>query len=96
MRSSTTSARRRAGMTTEREEIEHDIEQRDGQTAPLAERRAQLEAERHRATEKVEELEDVERRQQARLGLLEARRRDIEETAGTRFLSTTAVAPPVC
>jgi chromosome segregation protein len=80
--------RRRAHMRTEREEIEHDIEQRDGQTAPLAERRAQLEAERHRATEKVEELEDVERRQQARLELLEARRRDIEETAGTRFLST--------
>jgi chromosome segregation protein len=80
-------AGRRASMTAERDEIEHDIEQRDGQTAPLAERRRQLEAERHRATEKVEELEDVERRQQARLELLEARRRDIEETAGTRFLS---------
>ena len=79
-------AGRRARIAAEREDIEHDIEQRDGQTAPLAERRAQLEAERHRATEKVEELEDVERRQQARLELLEARRRDIEETSGTRFL----------
>jgi chromosome segregation protein len=79
-------AGRRARIAAEREEIEHDIEQRDGQTAPLAERRAQLETERHRATEKVEELEDVERRQQARLELLEARRRDIEETSGTRFL----------
>ena len=75
-----------AAFRTEREEIETDIERQDGQTSPLAERRTQLETERHRATEKVEELEDIERRQQARLELLEARRRDIEETAGSRFL----------
>ena len=75
-----------AALRTEREEIETDIERQDGQTSPLAERRTQLETERHRATEKVEELEDIERRQQARLELLEARRRDIEETSGSRFL----------
>jgi chromosome segregation protein len=72
----------------EREEIEGDIEGLDGQTSPLAERRTQLEAERRRAIGTVEELEDIERRQQSRLELLEARRRDIEETAGSRFLKT--------
>jgi chromosome segregation protein len=77
---------RSAALRTEREEIEADIERLDSQTSPLAERRAQLEDERRRAIEKVEELEDIERRQQARLELLEARRRDIEETAGSRFL----------
>ena len=73
-------------LRTEREATESEIEALDGQTSPLAERRVALEEERRRATEKVEELEDIERRQQARLELLEARRRDIEETAGMRFL----------
>ena len=73
-------------LVEEREAIEADIERLDGQTSPLAERRGQLEGERRKATEKVEELEEVERRQQARLELLEARRADIEETAGSRFL----------
>jgi chromosome segregation protein len=77
---------RSAALRTEREEIEADIERLDGQTSPLAERRTQLETERRRATEKVEELDDIERRQRTRLELLEARRRDIEETAGSRFL----------
>ena len=79
---------RSAGFRAEQAEIEADIEGLDGQTSPLAERRTQLEDERRRAIEKVEELEDIERRQQARLELLEARRRDIEETAGSRFLKT--------
>jgi chromosome segregation protein len=79
---------RSGALRAEQEEIEADIEGLDGQTSPLAERRLQLEDERRRATEKVEELEDIERRQQARLELLEARRRDIEETAGSRFLKT--------
>jgi chromosome segregation protein len=79
---------RSTGLRTEQEEIEADIERLDGQTSPLAERRTQLEVERRQATEKVEELEDIERRQQARLELLEARRRDIEETAGSRFLKS--------
>jgi chromosome segregation protein len=78
---------RSAVLRREAEDTEADIERLDGQTSPLAERRAQLEDERRRAIEKVEELEDVERRQEARLELLEARRRDIEETAGSRFLS---------
>jgi chromosome segregation protein len=77
-----------AALRTEGDGIEADIEGLDGQTSPLAERRTQLEEERRRAVEKVEELEDVERRQASRLELLEARRRDIEETAGSRFLKT--------
>ena len=79
---------RLAALRTEREGIEADIESLDGQTSPLAERRTQLENERRRAIEKVEELDDIERRQQSRLELLDARRRDIEETPGSRFLKT--------
>ena len=79
---------RLAALRAEREGIEADIESLDGQTSPLAERRTQLENERRRAIEKVEELDDIERRQQSRLELLEARRRDIEETPGSRFLKT--------
>jgi chromosome segregation protein len=75
-----------ASSVSEREEIEADIEGLDGQSSPLVERRGQLEAERRKVADKVEELEDIERRQQARADLLEARRRDIEETAGSRFL----------
>src|SRR5215211_189584 len=75
-----------ASIQAERGRIETEIEELDGQASPLAERRGQLEEERRRATQKVEELEDVERRQQARIDLLEARRRDIEETSGSRFL----------
>jgi chromosome segregation protein len=77
---------RAEALRAEQEAIEAEIEGLDGQTSPLAERRTALETERHRAVEKIEELEEIERRQQARLELLEARRRDIEETAGMRFL----------
>ena len=79
---------RLAALRSEREGIEADIESLDGQASPLAERRTQLENERRRAIEKVEELDDIERRQQSRLELLDARRRDIEETPGSRFLET--------
>jgi chromosome segregation protein len=70
----------------ERDALEADIESLDGQSSPLTDRRRQLEQERRTLVEKIEELEDVERRHQARRDLLEARRRDIEETAGSRFL----------
>ena len=72
----------------EREGLEAEIERLDGQSSPLTDRRAQLEQERRGSIEKIEELEDVERRQQARRDLLEARRIDIEETAGARFLKS--------
>ena len=60
----------------------------DGQTSPLAERRTQLEQERRRLGR--EDRGARGRRATAsrpRIDLLEARRRDIEETAGSRFLS---------
>src|ERR687896_150656 len=78
--------------------VEKDVERTVGE---LAERERELDeaeaafrdADQHRREvdelrRRVEELEDIERRQQARLDLLEARRRDIEETAGSRFLRT--------
>ncbi len=71
----------------EREGLGADIERVDAQTSPLADRRTQLEQERRGSVERIEELEDVERRHRARIDLLEARRRDIEETAGSRFLA---------
>jgi chromosome segregation protein len=52
----------------------------------LDERRTELETERHRLVAKLEELEDIRRRHEARKNLLDARRRDIEETPGSRFL----------
>ncbi len=71
-----------------RDEIESDIEQMDGQTAPLAERRGHLDEERHRLVTKIEELTEARRAMQARKDLLDARRRDIEETPGSRFLAS--------
>ena len=72
----------------EREALEAEIERLDAQSTPLTDRRAQLEQERRGSIEKIEELEEAERRQQARRDLLEARRIDIEETAGSRFLKS--------
>jgi chromosome segregation protein len=71
----------------ERGEIEADIEHLDGQTAPLAERRRQLDDERRTLVDRIEELTEARVRMQARKDLLDARRRDIEETPGSRFLA---------
>lgn len=71
---------------SEREGLESDIEQMDGQTAPLAEKLSQLEDERRRIVEKIEELEEAKRAMTSRKDLLDARRADIEETPGSRFL----------
>jgi chromosome segregation protein len=76
-----------AAAEAERGALQGDVEQMDGQTAPLAERRRQLEDERRRLVEKIEELEEARRRMRARKDLLEARRQDIEETPGSRFLA---------
>ncbi len=72
----------------EREGLEADIERLDAQSSPLADRLGTLEQERRGSIEKIEELEEAERRHQARRDLLEARRIDIEETAGSRFLKS--------
>jgi chromosome segregation protein len=73
-------------LTAERATLEADIEQLDGQSAPLADRVTQLDDERRRLVGKLEELDEAHRRMQARRDLLEARREDIEETPGSRFL----------
>jgi chromosome segregation protein len=70
----------------ERDALVHEIETFDDQSSPMAEKLAALETERRSLTEKVEELEDVRRRHENRRDLLEARRQDIEETSGSRFL----------
>ncbi len=75
-----------ATIEAERETVERDIEQMDGQSSPLAERRDRLEDERRNLAAKVQELEDARRGMQARKDLLDARRTDIEETPGSRFL----------
>jgi chromosome segregation protein len=72
----------------ERDALEAEIERLDAQSTPLTDRRSQLEQERRRSIEKIEGLEEAERWQQARRDLLEARRIDIEETAGSRFLKS--------
>jgi chromosome segregation protein len=70
-----------------RGEIEADIEHLDGQTAPLAERRRQLDDERRALVDRIEQLTEARVRMQSRKDLLDARRRDIEETPGSRFLA---------
>jgi chromosome segregation protein len=78
--------RRRATLEAERAALSAEIEQLDAQSSPLVERRRDLEEERRGLVEKIEELEDIRRRHASRRDLLDARRRDIEETAGSRFL----------
>ena len=75
-----------AAAETEQEDLSTDIERMDGQSSPLSERRAMLDGERRKIVDKLEELEEIRRRQESRRDLLEARRQDIEETAGSRFL----------
>jgi chromosome segregation protein len=74
-------------VTAERDGLEAEIETFDDQSAPMNEKRAALESERRTLVDRIEELDDVRRRHEARRDLLEARRRDIEETPGSRFLA---------
>ena len=76
-----------AEVDAERGGLEAEIETFDDQSAPMAEKRAALEVERRGLVDRIEELDDVRRRHEARRDLLEARRQDIEETAGSRFLT---------
>src|SRR5207247_1686235 len=77
---------RMATIEAERETVDRDIEQLDGQSSPLEERRDRLEDERRGLADKVQELGEARRGMQARKDLLDARRTDIEETPGSRFL----------
>ena len=70
-----------AEVDAERAGLEAEIESFDDQSRP-GRGSAALEAERRALIDKIEELDDVRRRHEARRDLLEARRQDIEETAG--------------
>ncbi len=77
---------RRTSVESEREGLETEIERLDSETAPLAERRAKLERERNGLADKVAEIEEALRRRESRRDLLAARLKDLQETAGSRFL----------
>jgi chromosome segregation protein len=72
----------------ERAGLDAEIETLDGASAPMNEKRAQLETERRTLSDRIEELEDVVRRHESRRDLLEARRADIDETPGSRFIAS--------
>ena len=74
-------------LAREREQRSADIEGMDGQISPLAERRGSLDEERRVLVQRIEELEEAERRMQARRELLEARLADLVETPGARFMA---------
>ncbi len=69
-----------------REAVDAEVERLDAVASPLAERRSGLESERNGLAGKVAELQEALRRHESRRDLLDARRRDIEETPGSRFL----------
>ncbi|MEX2276030.1 MAG: AAA family ATPase [Actinomycetota bacterium] len=71
----------------ERATLDAQVERLDSEASPVGEQRLALEAERRVLVDEVAELEDIERRNRSRRDLLEARRRDIEETPGSRFLA---------
>jgi len=77
---------RRREAEAERAALTEETERLDAEVAPLSERRAALERERHALADTVEELQDVLRRHETRRDVLEARRADLEETAGSRFV----------
>ncbi len=72
----------------ERATLEAHIEELDAEETPLAERHAELERERQAMAEEVAALQEDLRRHEHRRALVEARRRDLEETPGSRFLAS--------
>ncbi len=71
-----------------REAVDSEVERLDAVASPLAERRSGLESERNGLADRVSELQEALRRHESRRDLLDARRRDIEETPGSRFLQS--------
>jgi chromosome segregation protein len=77
---------RRGAAEAERDRLSRETERLDAQVSPLSERRSELERERHALADAVTELQDVQRRDQTRRDVLEARRADRQETPGSRFV----------
>ena len=79
---------RMARAREEREALESDIERLDAEETPLSERHTRLERERHVLQAEVAALEESVRTLENRRSLVEARREDMAETPGSRFLAT--------
>jgi chromosome segregation protein len=77
-----------AAAERERGELEARIEELDAEETPLAARQAELERERQALASEVAAQRDEIRRLEHRRALVEARRRDLEETPGSRFLAS--------
>jgi chromosome segregation protein len=82
--------RRRTAVEGERARLGGEVERLDGEGAPISERKAAAERERLELAHRVGELEEGERRLLGRRELLEARKADVEETPGSRFLASHA------
>jgi len=79
---------RRTAVEAERARLGEEVERLDGEGAPISEHKAAAERERIELDHRVGELEEGERRLLARRELLEARKADVEETPGSRFLAS--------
>jgi chromosome segregation protein len=89
LESALSETRRRIGETeAEREALDQEIEGLDAEETPLSERQVRLESQRHGLAAEVAELEEHERGHETKRALLEARRRDLLETPGSRFLAS--------
>jgi chromosome segregation protein len=82
--------RRRTAVEGERARLGVEVERLDGEGAPISERKAAAERERIELVHRVGELEEGERRLLGRRELLEARKADVDETPGSRFLASHA------
>jgi chromosome segregation protein len=77
---------RREQAQSRRTALAEEVERLDAATAPLADRRAELERERHGLSDAVAELEEAHGLHERRLDVLRARLADLEATPGSRFL----------
>ena len=75
-----------AQLAGEREAVERTIESLDATFSPASERRDALQAERERLTTQAGELQEGLRAHRSRVEVLDARRADLAQTPGRRFL----------
>ncbi len=78
-----------ATVERERSALEARIEELDAEETPLAERHAALDRERQALASEVAAAREAVRELEQRRAVIEARRADLEETPGSRFLQRT-------
>ncbi|HXJ66484.1 MAG TPA: AAA family ATPase, partial [Actinomycetota bacterium] len=83
-----------AHVERERSALEARIEELDAEETPLAERHGALERDRLALAAEVAELREALRELEQRRAVVEARRADLEETPGSRFLARNATGTP--